>query len=285
MANVLITGCGSGLGLEAALAFARAGDTVFATVRDLGRADMLSAAAAAEGLELNIDELDVARPERFEAVLADVQRRAGRLDVLVNNAGRLPVGAFEDIDEAELRRVMEVNFFGPALLTRSALPMMRRQGAGYVIMVSSLSGLAGRAGDTAYAASKFALEGLTEALRHEVMRWNIKTALVEPGSYATGMFRAAPAGGCTPGSPYLPLIQAQQATLQRNLGQAGDPRHVGELLVEISRSDGRRFRWAADALAERVRMQMWAQDDAERDAFLRAAADVDWWIAGRDAPN
>ena len=114
----------------------------------------------------------------FEPYLASVVERAGRLDVLVNNAGVLPVGAFEDQSEADLRAVMEANFFGPALLTRAALPIMRGQLGGYVIMVSSLSGIAGKAGDSPYTASKFALEGLTESLRHEVARWNIKTAPV-----------------------------------------------------------------------------------------------------------
>lgn len=287
MRSVVITGCAGGLGLQAALAFARAGDTVFATVRDLARAGPLRVAAKSEGLKLHIDQLDVARPERFAAYLDEVVVRAGRLDVLVNNAGRLPVGAFEDIDEAELRQVMEVNFFGPVLLTRAALPIMRRQGGGYVIMVSSLSGIAGKAGDSAYTASKFALEGLTESLRHEVMRWDIKTALVEPAQYATDMFRTTASGDqgcCAPDSPYQPLIRAQQESLRRVLDQGRDPRLVGDLLVEISRSNGTQFRWAADEVAERVRAMMWAQDDAARDAFLRGVADIDWWIEGADAP-
>ena len=284
--TVLVTGCSSGLGLHTAIAFAKAGDRVFATVRDAAGASGLNAAARSAGVSLDIAALDVTRPESFGPFVRSVVARTGRLDVLVNNAGMLTVGAFEDHGEADLRRVMETNFFGPALLTRTVLPVMRRQRDGCVIMVSSLSGIAGRAGDAPYTASKFALEGLTEALRHEVARWNIRTALVEPGRYPTNMFRATAGGdlgACGVDSPYAPLIRSQQAQLRRQLGEGSDPSRFGDLLVEISRSDGTRFRWG-DELAERVRSRMWAQGDRERDAFLRQIGDVDWWIAGADAP-
>lgn len=284
---VLITGCSSGLGLQAALAFARAGDEVFATVRDPASALELRAAARNAGVAPHIEKLDVSRPDGFAAYVDSVVARAGRLDVLLNNAGVLPVGAFEDLAEAELRAVMEVNFFAPALLTRAVLPVMRRQRDGYIINVSSLSGIAGKAGDAAYTASKFALEGLTEAIRHEVARWSIRTALVEPAQYATRMFRITAdgaLGSCAADSPYAPLIRAQQAQLRAVLDEGRDPALLGELLVQISRSDGRQFRWAADEVAERVRGRLWALDDGERDAFLRQVAAIDWWIEGANAP-
>ncbi|MFM7274067.1 MAG: SDR family NAD(P)-dependent oxidoreductase, partial [Gammaproteobacteria bacterium] len=186
MPHVVITGCSSGIGLEAALAFARAGYTVTATVRDPARATRLRERAAAEGLAVAIETLDVTQSATFAPFVERLLAREGRIDVLVNNAGVLPVGAFEDIPEDEFRAVMEANFFGPAVLSRAVLPAMRRQRSGCIIMLSSLSGMAARAGDTAYAASKFALEGLTEALRQEVARWNIRTALVHPAQYATG---------------------------------------------------------------------------------------------------
>lgn len=287
MAIVAITGCSSGIGLEAALAFAEADNTVVATLRDTDKAGPLRAAAAERGLTLDIAALDVTRPKTFPAFVDGLLDRHGRLDVLVNNAGILPVGAFEDFGEAEFRRVMETNFFGPAWLTRAVLPVMRRQNAGYVIMVSSLSGMAAKAGDTVYAASKFALEGLTEGLRQEVARWNIHTALVEPAGFRTNIF-AESAGGslgaCRADSPYRPLIAAQQAELRARLGEGFDPRDLGRLIVAISRSDGSRFRWAADPVAERVMATLFAGDDAARTAFLDKAADIDWWMAGADRP-
>lgn len=284
--HALITGCSGGIGLEAALAFARAGYHVTATVREPARAVRLRERAA--GLPIAIEALDVTQSDTFAPFVDRLVARTGRIDVLVNNAGVLPVGAFEDLPEAEFRAVMETNFFGPALLSRAVLPAMRRQNSGYLIMLSSLSGMAARAGDTAYSASKFALEGLTEALRQEVARWNIHTALVHPAQYATGMFRlteAGDCGSCTPDSPYRPLIEHQQAALREALPGGRDPAALADLLVRIAQSDGSRFRWPADDLAERVTRTLFAQDDAARLAFLRDVSGAEWWMAGREPPG
>ncbi|MGS1016920.1 SDR family oxidoreductase [Allosphingosinicella humi] len=283
MRVVVITGCSSGIGLETARAFAEAGDKVIATVRDRSRGTTLQDAAGA----IEIAELDVTRPESFPAFVEGIIRDHGRIDILVNNAGVLPIGAFEDIGEAEFRQVMETNFFGPALLTRAALPVMRRQNGGYVIMISSLSGMAAKAGDTVYAASKFALEGLTEGLRQEVARWNIRTALVEPAGFRTNIFAGSAGGGlgaCREDSPYRPLIAAQQAELRARLDEGFNPQELGRLIVAISRSDGSRFRWAADPVAERVMTALFAGDDATRTAFLDKVADIDWWMTGAERP-
>ena len=281
---VLITGCSSGIGLEAALAFARAGDCVYASMRDVSKAENLTEAADREGLTLNILGLDVTRSETFPKIIERIVDEAGRLDILVNNAGLLPLGAFEDIPESEFRHVMETNFFGSALLTRAALPFMRQQNNGYIIMISSLSGMASKAGDCVYAASKFALEGLTEGLRQEISRWNIKTALVEPGQYATQMFRGVNTTRSDPDSPYYPLTSRQIEDLSKQTGAGYPPQNLAELLVRISRSDGTRLRWPADDVAERVMTTVFAQDDAERQTFLRDVANVDWWINGKDQP-
>ena len=187
MATALITGCNSGFGRAAALAFARRGDKVFGTVRSAQRGEALLREAAEENLDLRTLVMDVTRTEDFPRVIQQVVNEGDSIDVLVNNAGILRPGAWEDLDEATIREVMETNFFGPMLLARSALPHMREQGGGCIIMISSLSGLAGLAGDVAYSASKFALEGATEALRHEVDRWGIRVALVEAGQYATDL--------------------------------------------------------------------------------------------------
>lgn len=287
MRNVVITGCSSGIGLEAALAFAREGDRVYATMRDLSKADRLRKLAAAEGLVIEISQLDVTKSASFPAALDAIIGRAGHIDILVNNAGVLPVGAFEDIDEAELRRVMETNFFGPALLTRAILPHMRQRKQGYIIMVGSLSGFAAKAGDSVYSASKFALQGLTEGFHHEVARWNIKTAIVQPGQYQTNIFTAKDSGtlgSCREDSPYYPLIQLQQQELCKNLSNGFSPVDLAKMIVDISRSDGGRFRWPADPVAERVSGITFAQSDAEREAFLRKVANIDWWINGAQQP-
>ena len=290
MSVVLITGCSSGFGLQAALAFARAGDTVYASMRNVDKAERLRAATTPD-LDIRIVELDVRKPAMFAPLIASIVSRSRRLDVLVNNAGMIRLGAFEDLEEAEFRDVIETNFFGPFALTRAVLPQMRVQQSGYIIMISSLSGIAGLPSDVAYTASKFAVEGATEALRHEVDRWNIKLALVQAGLYATGIFAPskAPETGLPRGypvdSPYRALIEYKWRELQDRMPQAFDPAIVAELLVKIARSDGTRLRWAADEVARRVLATMFAQDDAARDEFLRGVSGTDWWSHGAAPPT
>jgi NAD(P)-dependent dehydrogenase (short-subunit alcohol dehydrogenase family) len=288
MAVVLITGASSGFGLEGALAFARNGDTVYATMRDVAKGGRLQRAAAEEGLSLRIKALDVTQPQSFDGFIRAVIAEAGRVDVLVNNAGIVRPGALEDLSESALRLVMETNFFGPLLLTRSVLPVMRAQRSGFIIMMSSLSGLAGLPGDLPYAASKFALEGATEALRHEIDRWGIRLALVEAGMYATAIFDSSMVGEALlpsdypPDSPYRPLVESRLREVRDRRSQAFHPRIVGELFVAIAQSDGKQFRWPADEVATRVLGTMLAQDDASRDQFLRMVAGADWWSEGKN---
>lgn len=288
MAVVVITGSNSGFGLEGALAFARNGDTVYATMRDVAKGGRLQQAADQEQLSLRIATLDVSQPQSFEPFIRQVLEASGRIDVLVNNAGIVHPGALEDVSEAALRLVMETNLFGPLLLTKAVLPHMRSQGSGFIIMMSSLSGLAGLPGDLPYAASKFALEGATEALRHEIDRWGIKLALVEAGMYATAIFDSSMVGEALlpadypASSPYRPLIESRLREVHDRLPQAYHPRIVGELFVTIAQSDGTQFRWPADAVATKVLGTMLAQDDASRDQFLRKVAGADWWSEGKN---
>jgi NAD(P)-dependent dehydrogenase (short-subunit alcohol dehydrogenase family) len=287
MAVVVITGCSSGFGLEGALAFARNGDTVYATMRDVSKGGPLREAAEKEQLSLRIKVLDVSQPNTFDAFVRDVVKEAGRIDVLVNNAGMVRPGSLEDVSESALREVMEVNFFAPLLLTKAVLPTMRAQGDGTIIMMSSLSGIAGLPGEIPYTASKFALEGATEALRHEVDRWGVKVALVEAGMYATALFDSSMTGDdllppdYPADSPYRPLISNRLKAVYDRLPGAWHPRKIGELYVEIANSDGARLRWPADEVAVKVLKTMLAQDDASRDAFLRMVADADWWSQGK----
>src|SRR5882724_5353131 len=252
MAVVLITGCSSGFGFAGAVAFARNGDTVYASVREPSKSAALGRVAASERIDIRPVVLDVTQPASFAALVESIVNTSGRIDVLVNNAGVLRPGAFEDLSEATLREVMETNFFAPLLLARCVLPQMRSQRSGYLIMISSLSGIAGLPGDVAYSASKFALEGAAESLRHEVDRWHIKVALVEAGLYATGIFAKSLATptllppGYPAASPYRPLIESRMRELHTRMPQAFDPNVVAQLLVEISKSDGRQLRWPAD---------------------------------------
>ena len=291
MAVVVITGSNRGFGLHGALAFARNGDKVYATMRDESKAGTLQEAAAAEGISVRIRALDVSRPATFHSFVSKVIEEAGSIDVLVNNAGVLRAGTAEDTSEETLRMVMETNFFGAVLLSQAVLPQMRERGGGYIIQVSSLSGLAGLPGDFSYTASKFALEGATEAMRHEVDRWGINVALVEAGMYATGILKETISEGMdvpdyyADDSAYRLLIKTKLSRLRGRLSEALDPKLVGDLFVEIANSDGSRLRWSADPISERVLGTIFGLDDARRDQFLREVSDTLWWSEGREAPE
>ncbi len=291
MAVVVITGSNSGFGMHGALAFARNGDNVYATMRDESKAAALREAADEEGLSVRIMKLDVSKPATFQPFVSAVFEEAGGIDVLVNNAGVLRAGTAEDTSEQTLRMTMETNFFGAVLLSQAVLPKMRERGRGYIIQVSSLSGLAGLPADFSYTASKFALEGATEAMRHEVDRWGIKVALVEAGMYATGILNETFSAAedlpdyYADDSPYQPLVKDKLSRLRERLPEALDPKSVGDLFVEIANSDGSRLRWSADTVAEKVLGTIFGLDDAKRDQFLQDVSGTLWWSEGKEAPK
>jgi NAD(P)-dependent dehydrogenase (short-subunit alcohol dehydrogenase family) len=288
MSTIVLTGCSSGFGMQAALAFARNGDSVYATMRNLDKSDKLLAAAQSEGLSILTKQLDVNQSDTFTTTFEEIVSETGAIDVLVNNAGILRAGAFEDLSESMIREVLDTNLLAPLLLSKAVLTYMRKQKSGYIIMISSLSGIAGLPGDVSYTASKFALEGATEALRHEVDRWNIKMALVEAGMYATSIMESSLADESAlpeyypADSPYRALIETNLRGMREKLPEAFDPAIVGNLLVEIANSDGSQLRWPADAVATMVLDKMFAQSDSERDEFLCDVAGSRWWSEGRD---
>ena len=143
------------------------------------------------------------------------------------------------------------------------------------------------AGDVAYTASKFALEGATEALRHEVDRWGVRLALVEPGQYATALFRNMNGlpPDYPPDSPYEALIERKLEEMRSGQAGAMPAQQVGELLPQIADSDGSQLRWPADDVARHVLGSVHGLDDSARDAFLRGAGGSDWWSRGQDGPD
>jgi NAD(P)-dependent dehydrogenase (short-subunit alcohol dehydrogenase family) len=186
----IATGSSSGFGLLTAVELAKAGFRVVASMRDLGRRELLDKAAnsAGVGAKIDIRQLDVTNfavmPEFVERVIHDY----GRIDVLLNNAGFAVAGFIEDLKLEEIRVQFETNFFGHVALTKAVLPVMRQQRSGHIIMVSSISGLHGSPTISSYSASKHALEGWSESLRIEVNSLGIKVVLVEPGSFQTDIW-------------------------------------------------------------------------------------------------
>ncbi len=176
----LVTGCSSGIGEATALALAGAGLRVFASGRTLAGVEHLRGKAGIEPIEL-----DVADDASIRKAVAAVFNAAGRIDVLVNNAGFAIFGAVEDLGRSEFRRQFEVNVFGAMALCRAVLPTMRRQGDGYIVNISSLVGRVSTPLLGAYSASKFAIEALSDALRVEARPFGIKVVVVEPGMTRT----------------------------------------------------------------------------------------------------
>ncbi|MBO8190769.1 SDR family NAD(P)-dependent oxidoreductase [Streptomyces oryzae] len=215
----LVTGANSGFGRAITEAAVAAGDTVVAAVR---RTSALDDLVAAHPDQVDPVQLDVTDTGQAAAVAADVIARHGRIDVLVNNAGRTHVGALEETTEAELRALFDVHVFGPAALVRAVLPHMRERRTGAVVQLSSMGGQLSFAGFGAYSATKFALEGMSEALADEVAPYGIKVLIVEPGSFRTGLFAAGTASSET--GPYADTVGPTRRMIEAGDGkQPGDP--------------------------------------------------------------
>ncbi|MFF3323894.1 SDR family oxidoreductase [Streptomyces sp. NPDC002889] len=181
---VLITGTSSGIGLAAAVAAAQAGWLTVATLRDTGRADALRKAAAEAGVELDIRQLDVTDEASVAAAIDGVIADHGRLDAVINNAGAGHLGTLENESVAEVRKVMEVNFFGVLHVSKAALPHLRASG-GRLITVTSVGGVIGQPFNEAYCAAKFAVEGYMESLAPVAAKLGVSVSVVEPGAVAT----------------------------------------------------------------------------------------------------
>jgi NAD(P)-dependent dehydrogenase (short-subunit alcohol dehydrogenase family) len=179
----LITGCSTGIGYETALLLAREGYRVFAGLRDLKRSGPLRKAAA--GLPLEILRLDVDRPGSVKKAVAEVLRRAGTIDLLVNNAGWGAFGALEEFTDEEIQAQFETNVFGSMRVTREVLPSMRARRSGRVLHIGSLAGKMTFAGIALYCSTKHAVEALTEGLRTELRPFGVEVAVIEPGNIKT----------------------------------------------------------------------------------------------------
>ena len=170
--------------------------------------------------------------------MAETIERFGRVDVLVNNAGRTQVGAVEETTDEELRFLFELHFFGPAALTRLVLPQMRRQGGGAIVQMSSVGGQVTAPGFGAYCATKFALEGLTETLRDEVAGFGIRTLIVEPGAFRTGLFRPGAAYESEAMPEYADTVGPTRAYVRSNDGvQPGDPVKAAQAILTALDAD------------------------------------------------
>jgi NAD(P)-dependent dehydrogenase (short-subunit alcohol dehydrogenase family) len=263
----LVTGAGRGMGTDIARAALTAGHAVVATGRD---PDRVSAALGAHDDLLTV-ALDVTDPAGVQAAVDAAVERFGRIDVLVNNAGNFYAGFFEEITPEDYRAQIETNLFGPLNVTRAVLPVMRAQRSGLVVTISSTAGVVGQEFCTAYAASKFALEGWSESLTPEVAPFGIRTMLVEPGFFRTELLTQDSTRYAEPSLEDYAERTRQTVTAWTGMNgqQGGDPAKLAGALVRLAGSAEPPLRWAAGADAvgvfEQKAQQLLAQADAHRE--------------------
>jgi len=227
-----ITGTSRGFGREWALAALDRGDRVAATARDTGSLDDLVAMHGDAVLPISLDVTD--RAAAFAAV-ARAHDHFGRLDVVVNNAGYGQFGTVEELSEAEAREQMETNLFGALWITQAALPLLRGQGGGHILQVSSIGGISAFPTVGIYHASKWALEGLSQSLAQEVAGFGIKVTLIEPGGYATD-WGGSSARHAAPLAAY-DGVREQAANRPSRRGTPGDPVATREAVLTLVDSD------------------------------------------------
>ncbi|MBM4245048.1 MAG: SDR family oxidoreductase [Deltaproteobacteria bacterium] len=277
MANVLITGCSSGFGFETALVFARHGDRVFATMRDPACGAALQRAASDEGLGLEVLRLDVADRASVEGAVRTATA-AGPLEVLVNNAGIELRSAIEDASEDDVRRQFDTNLYGPLRTIRAVLPGMRERRCGTIVNVSSIAGIVARPYGGLYAASKHALEAVSEALHFEVQPFGVRVVLVEPGQYGTRLLDNALFGeSFAPGSPYWERATRFEAAIKklRPGGVAGGAHEVAGLIYHAVHDPHPKLRYLAGGDAETIAATYRSLAFEEYERTMRRA--LDWF--------
>jgi NAD(P)-dependent dehydrogenase (short-subunit alcohol dehydrogenase family) len=271
----LITGAGRGMGVDIAKAALAAGDAVAATAR---KAESVTAALGTHD-DLLAVKLDVTDPAAAEAAVKATVERFGRLDVLVNNAGNFNAGFFEEISPEDFRAQVETTLFGPVNVTRAALPVMRAQRSGLLVTISSTAGILGQEFCTAYAASKFGVEGWIESLTPEVAPFGIRTMLVEPGFFRTELL--TPESTKYAESSIEDYAERTKQTVAAwnamNGQQSGDPAKLADALVQLANQAEPPLRFAAGADAvgafEQKAKDLFAQADAYRELSGNLAHD------------
>ncbi len=271
--KVLVTGSNSGFGLLSVLSFARLGHPVVATMRNLDKAGELRAAAAKEGLAIELRRLDVTDEASIAAAIPD----PAEFDVVVNNAGFEVQTAIELLDDDLLDRQLDTNVRGPVRVLRRVLAAWRERGSGVVVNVSSIAGLVAVPYGGAYAASKHALEALTEALHYEMKGYGLRFALVEPGRFETAFDGNVVRPDAWERSPYFERaarFRTRLSTFDAG-GSTPDPQLVADAIVRAALDPATPLRTLVGPDAQTI-ASVRAQGSFEQfEAAMRAA--LDWW--------
>lgn len=234
MARWLITGCSTGFGREIARAALEAGHSTVVTAR---RADTVRDFADEFGDRALAVALDVTDPKQIAAAVSAADDAFGGIDVLVNNAGHGYLSAVEEGEDAEVRKLFEVNYFGAVNMIKAVLPAMRARGSGHIINMSSMTGLVANPPNAYYSSTKFALEAITEALATEVRPLGIKVTAIEPGAFRTDWATRSMKESATPIADYVEVAARKDLIKQFADHLPGDPRKVAEAVLMVTTLD------------------------------------------------
>ncbi|MBV8797067.1 MAG: SDR family NAD(P)-dependent oxidoreductase [Hyphomicrobiales bacterium] len=269
-----ITGCSTGFGRELAVILLKRGYRVVVTARDKTKVEDIVADHDANGLAL---KLDVDKQDQIDAAVNAAKARFGRIDVLVNNAGYGYLAAVEEGDDADIRAMFDTNFFGLAAMTRAVLPLMRAQKSGAIVNISSIGGFIGNPGSAYYAATKFAVEGLSEALSKEVGPLGIKVLIVEPGPFRTDWGGRSLKTPKKPIDAYASTAIARRRQIQSFSGnQPGDPVRASEAIITAVEQDHSPLRLPLGAAAYELMGAEIAALKKEHDSLEAIARGADY---------
>lgn len=272
----LITGAGRGMGFDFVRTALAAGHAVVASGRDSERVSQ----ALGQSNDLLVVKLDVTSRADADAAVRAAIERFGRIDVLVNNAASFYAGFFEELTPEQIDRQLATSLIGPMNVTRAVLPAMRKQRSGHIISISSSAGLIGFEFGTAYAASKFGLEGWMDSLHAEVAPFGITTTVVNPGFFRTELLTEQSTNYAAPSIADYDERRAKQLEMWNgaNGKQSGDPAKLARALLVIAGQEPppRRFIAGADAIGavEQKLAELKAQIDAERELSSSLAFDA-----------
>jgi NAD(P)-dependent dehydrogenase (short-subunit alcohol dehydrogenase family) len=244
----VVTGSSSGIGYATALQLARSGYFTFATMRNPEKGGDLIRAAKNEELPILVEQLDVTDLDSIKDFMGRrlAVKSSGRIDVLVNNAGYALMGSLEDLSIKEIQDQLETNLLGAIRVTQQVLPVMRAQGSGIIVNISSGVGRIGFQGLSAYVATKFALEGLSESLAYEVGPFGIKVVLIEPGVVKTKAFDNMVIGQAAlrKDSPYAGMLDNLNVAFKTWLDKASTPDQVAATILQAISSQEPKLRYA-----------------------------------------
>jgi NAD(P)-dependent dehydrogenase (short-subunit alcohol dehydrogenase family) len=250
----VVTGSSNGIGKEIALMLARKGFTTYATMRNLAKGSELKIIAEKEALPLKTVQLDVKDDNSVKNAIELIIEENNRLDVLVNNAGYGLSGALEDLSMDEIKSQYETNVFGLIRTTQSVLPIMRKQRSGIIINISSGLGRFGIATTSAYASTKFAIEGLSESMSFELEPFGIRTIIIEPGVIKTNFINSSVLAkkSMDPNSPYIQLIKGMENGMENLIKNATDPQYVAKVVIDAVIDKNPKLRYLAGKDIERI---------------------------------